>query len=41
LTSLQVDNLTKHYGKVRALNGVSFAVQGGETFGYLGPIRAG
>jgi ABC-2 type transport system ATP-binding protein len=41
LTSLQVDNLTKHYGKVRALHDVNFAVQGGEIFGYLGPNGAG
>jgi ABC-2 type transport system ATP-binding protein len=41
LTSLQVDNLAKHYGKVRALHDVSFAVQGGEIFGYLGPNGAG
>jgi ABC-2 type transport system ATP-binding protein len=41
LTSLQVDSLTKHYGKVRALHDVSFAVQGGEIFGYLGPNGAG
>jgi ABC-2 type transport system ATP-binding protein len=41
LTSLQVNNLTKHYGKVRALHNVSFGVQAGEIFGYLGPNGAG
>lgn len=41
MISLQVNNLTKHYGKVQALNNVSFAVQAGEIFGYLGPNGAG
>jgi len=41
LISLQVDHLTKHYGKVRALHNVSFGVQAGEIFGYLGPNGAG
>jgi ABC-2 type transport system ATP-binding protein len=41
MVSLQVNNLTKHYGKVRALHNVSFGVQAGEIFGYLGPNGAG
>jgi ABC-2 type transport system ATP-binding protein len=41
MVSLQVNNLTKHYGKVRALHNVNFAVQAGEVFGYLGPNGAG
>lgn len=38
---IQVENLTKRYGAVEALNGVSFAVQQGEVFGLLGPNGAG
>jgi len=38
---IQVDNLTKRYGDVQALSGVSFEVQEGEVFGLLGPNGAG
>ncbi len=38
---IEVENLTKHYGNVRALNGVSFAVERGEIIGLLGPNGAG
>src|SRR5258707_612375 len=37
---LQVENLTKRYGEVEALCGVSFEVQEGEVFGLLGPNGA-
>ena len=40
-TALQVENLTKRYGDVEALRGVSFAVEEGEVFGLLGPNGAG
>ncbi|MBA4311783.1 MAG: ABC transporter [Chlorobiaceae bacterium] len=41
MNSLSIKNLTKHYGKIRALHNVSFTVDEGEVFGYLGPNGAG
>ena len=38
---LEVRDLTKRYGSVEALCGVSFSVQEGEVFGLLGPNGAG
>jgi ABC-2 type transport system ATP-binding protein len=38
---IEVHNLTKYYGEVHALRGVSFSVQEGEVFGLLGPNGAG
>jgi len=38
---LEVRDLTKRYGSVEALRGVSFSVQEGEVFGLLGPNGAG
>src|SRR5579862_5248310 len=39
--TIEVLNLTKRYGDVEALRGVSFAVNEGEVFGLLGPNGAG
>ena len=39
--AVQVDDLTKHYGDVRALDGISFAIGPGEVFGLLGHNGAG
>jgi len=38
---LQVENLTKRYGDVHAVRGISFEVAEGEVFGLLGPNGAG
>lgn len=38
---LNVSNLTKHYGKFKALDSVSFTVDKGWVYGYLGPNGAG
>ena len=38
---IEVENLTKRYGEVQALRGVSFSVREGEVFGLLGPNGAG
>jgi ABC-2 type transport system ATP-binding protein len=38
---LQVENLRKRFGELQAVNGVSFEVAEGETYGLLGPNGAG
>lgn len=38
---LAAKDLTKHYGEVAAVNGVTFSVEAGEIFGLLGPNGAG
>jgi ABC-2 type transport system ATP-binding protein len=38
---IEVTNLTKSYGKVEAVRGVSFTVRPGEIYGLLGPNGAG
>jgi len=38
---LEVKNLSKSYGKKKAVNNISFSVNRGETFGILGPNGAG
>ena len=38
---LKVENLTKRYGEVEAVRGISFQVAEGEVFGLLGPNGAG
>ena len=38
---IKVDNISKHYKEVTAVNGLSFEVQQGEVFALLGPNGAG
>ncbi len=38
---IRVDDLYKHYGDLKAVDGVSFGVARGEVFGILGPNGAG
>lgn len=41
MSVLQIDNISKNYGVVRALNNVSFSVPKGTVFGILGPNGSG
>lgn len=38
---IEVNELTKHYGSIRAVDGVTFDVEEGEIFGIVGPNGAG
>ena len=39
--AIRVENLTKRYGDLMAVNGISFDVKRGEIFAFLGPNGAG
>jgi len=41
LEVIQVENLRKKYGAIKAVAGISFSVKKGEIFGFLGPNGAG
>ncbi|PKM48061.1 MAG: multidrug ABC transporter ATP-binding protein [Firmicutes bacterium HGW-Firmicutes-8] len=38
---IKINQLTKYYGKIKAVNGIDLHVGGGEIFGLLGPNGAG
>lgn len=39
--AVEVESLTKHFGELTAVDGISFQVEEGEVFGFLGPNGAG
>jgi ABC-2 type transport system ATP-binding protein len=41
MAAIEVNNLTKKYGQLQALKGVTFHVNEGEVFGLIGPNGAG
>ena len=41
MIAIEVNNISKHYGRVKALQNVSFSVEEGEIFGLIGPDGAG
>jgi len=40
-TMVEVENLAKHYGPIRAVDGINFAVRRGDIVGFIGPNGAG
>lgn len=40
-TAIKIENLKKHFGSTKAVDGISFEIKKGETFGFLGPNGAG
>jgi len=38
---IETNNLTKYYGKIKGVEGLTFSVKKGEIFGFLGPNGAG
>ena len=38
---LKIENLTKYYGNLKAVDNISFSVNKGEIFGFIGPNGAG
>jgi ABC-2 type transport system ATP-binding protein len=41
MDAIEVSHITKHFGRLVALDDISFSVKEGETFGFLGPNGAG
>lgn len=41
MSTIEIENLHKAFGKVQALDGVTFNVEKGEAFGFIGPNGAG
>jgi ABC-2 type transport system ATP-binding protein len=41
MSAIVADGLTRHFGDVKAVTGVSFQVKAGEIFGFLGPNGSG
>jgi len=41
MNAIQIEGLTKSFGKFRALDGLTLSVEAGAVFGFLGPNGAG
>ncbi len=41
MSAIEIKNLKKYFGKTKAVDGISLAVEKGEIFGFLGPNGAG
>lgn len=41
MNAIEIKNLKKYFGKVKAVDDISFSVEEGEIFGFLGPNGAG
>lgn len=41
MASVEINSLTKRYGRSRGIEDITFAIEPGEIFGYLGPNGAG
>ena len=41
MNAIEVKNVSKNYGRIKALDDVSFSVGKGEVFGLIGPDGAG
>ena len=41
MSAIKVENISKSFGKVKALDGISFEIKRGELFGLIGPDGAG
>ena len=41
MNAIEVKNLKKHFGKIKAIDGIDFSVEKGEIYGFLGPNGAG
>lgn len=40
-SAIEINDLTKHFGEIKAVDGINFSVNKGEVLGFLGPNGAG
>ncbi|MGO4375350.1 ATP-binding cassette domain-containing protein, partial [Paenibacillus sp. MCAF20] len=41
MNAIEINKLTKTYGKARGITDISFSIEEGEIFGFIGPNGAG